>query len=147
MYTGYMFPIEETLLHMLSDSKVLSLLEQVNAAIFTHSLPVKVQVQVDGGVNRSVMNDKHILHALYDIEDYKMGTIGSCITCTYHGLYHMKCDDDSIITVDMFYSPKESHTVISPTDIVTKHKDSFDFWWKIADVKIGYGKLKFISST
>ena len=104
MYTWYMLPVEETLIHMLSDSKVLSFLEQVNTTLFTHPFPVKVRVQTDRGVNILVRNEKRIVYAVYDIEDYRMGTIGSGITCTHRGLYHMKFDDYSIIKVDMFYS-------------------------------------------
>ena len=56
-----------------------------------------------------------------------MGTMGSGIKCKAQGLYHMKCDDDSIITFEMLYSPDTSHTVILLADIVTKYKDSFGY--------------------
>ena len=76
-----------------------------------------------------------------------MGTMGSTIKCKDQGLYHMKCDDDSIITFEMLYSPDTSHTVIFLADIVTKDKDSFGYWWQLSDIKVGHGKLNVLSST
>ena len=56
-----------------------------------------------------------------------MGKMGLGIECKAQGLYHMKCDDDSIITFEMLYSPDTSHTVILLADTVTKYKDSFGY--------------------
>ena len=106
--------------HMLSEYVVLSLLEQLDTELFTHPSPIKVHISAYSGASRYVTNNKNILNAVYDINDYHMGTMGSGIKCKAHGLYHIKCDDDSIITVEIFYSPDASHTVILLTDIVTK---------------------------
>ena len=138
-----MFPIEDTRQYAMSTTDIFNLLQKHDEKVCTCPSPIKVMIQADGGANRSVTNDRTLLSACYDIEDYPMGGIGTGIVCTARGLYHMKCDDESIITVDMFYSPDATHTVISPTDTVTKHKHSLECWWQISDVKRGVGQLNF----
>ena len=53
--------------------------------------------------------------------------------CHKQGVFHLECEDGSVIPVSMYYSPECTETVISPTNIVHTNAQSYDFWWQITN--------------
>ena len=103
-------------------------------------------LQIDGGANRSITNNRDRLHTYWDIEPYKIGGIGKCIVYTGKGNFHFICDNDSAIPITIFSPPHTTVTVIYPTDAVFSNSDSFDSWWKMADCATGTGNIRFYKS-
>ena len=90
-----------------------------------------------------VTNNRDYLHTSWDITPYQIGGIGSGITCTTKGIFHIVCDVGSMIPVEMFYSNDATETVVSPTDTVFSNSDQFDSWWQISNCHTGGGELRF----
>ena len=108
-----------------------------------------LRVLCDGGANRSVTNDKNVLHTSWDIKPYPMGGIGgtNALMCTKKGIYHMLCEENSTLPVEMYFSLSASETFISPTDIVFNNQKKYDSWWQLANCKSGTGQLRFYTTT
>ena len=113
-----MFPSRELEERSMSSATILQLLAQHDSTTFTSPLSYATlrkhgfRLNVDGGANRSVTNNLDYLHTSWDITPYSIGGIGKGITCTKKGLFHLICDDGSVLPVSMFYS-KEA-TVYCP---------------------------------
>ena len=63
--------------------------------------------------------------------------------CTKKVIFHLICEDGSILPVSMFYSKEATDTVISPTDIVFCNADKYDSWWQLSNCKQGTDELRF----
>ena len=83
------------------------------------------------------------MHTSWDIAPYRIGGIGRGITCTKKGIFHLVCDDGSILPVSIFYSAEATDTVLSPTDIVFCNADTYDSWWQLSNCTKGKGELRF----
>ena len=70
-----------------------------------------------------------MLHISWGIAEYVIGGIGDGIKCTAKGVFHLLCDDGSVLPVTMYYSPMAIETVVSPTDIVFSNTNKYDSWW------------------
>ena len=87
----------------------------------------KIYLQADGGANRSMTSTKDFITESQRIILYRMGGIGSGITCIGKVSLALLCSDGSIVLIRMFYSPEATCTIISPTDIIDYH-NKFDSW-------------------
>ncbi len=142
----FMFPTSELESRTMTTANILRLLQQHDKEVYSQPLSPKqafIKLQCDGGANRSVTNDESLLHVSWDISPYSIGGIGTGITCTKKGLFHLICDDESILPVEMFYSAEATETVISPTDIVFSNSDKYDSWWQLNNCAKGNGGLRF----
>ena len=125
-----MLPIHKEAQRTLHKATVLKLLANNDAVCYTKRLTSAKMfstfyqvnttnlVQADGGANRSLTNNISLLHTYWNIEPYMIGGIGACVTCTKKGPFHLKCDDGSVIRVEMFFSADYTETIILPIDIV-----------------------------
>jgi len=66
------------------------------------------------------------MYISWDINPYTIGDIGDGIKCTKKGLFHLICDDGSVLPVSMFYSNKSTETAVSPTDIAFCNTDVYN---------------------
>ena len=67
--------------------------------------------------------------------------------CTKKGLFHLICNDGSVLPVSMFYSKEATERVLSPTDIVFCSADVYDSWWLLFNGLKGTGELRFYKSS
>ena len=152
MWTSYIFPTSDLFDNSITPATILTLLANDDSSRFTSPITDKFlalhhfRLQVDGGANRSVTNNRDCLHTYWDIKPYTIGGIGSGIVCTGKGIFHLICDDDLVIPITMFFSSQATETVISPTDAVFSNSTSFDSWWQMADCATGTGHLRFYKS-
>ena len=102
--------------------------------MFTNPLQDNFNIQADGGANRSVSNDMILLHMSWDIPDNHMHGIDDGITCKAKGIFHMLWNDNTMLSVNMYYSYDASETFISPTSIVLSNKTIMDSWSQISHV-------------
>ena len=144
-----MFPSHELEDRSISPSTILQLLAKHDATNFNKKVTRRsallhhFRLNVDGGANRSVTNNLDVMHTSWDIAPYRIGGIGSGITCTKKGIFHLVCDDGSILPVSIFYSAEATDTVLSPTDIVFCNADTYDSWWQLSNCTKGKGELRF----
>ena len=147
-----MLPSEDTDLHSISPATILTLIAEDNTSRFstpiTRRLLKKQQfcLQADDGVNRSVTNNRDMLHVSWDIVEFIIGGIGDGIKCTAKGIFHLLCDDGSVLLVTMCYSPVATETVVSPTDIAFINANKYYSWWQNNNCASGEGSLRFYNS-
>ena len=103
-------------------------------------------LNVDGGANRSVTNNTDHLHISWDISPYTISGIGDIITCRKKSLFHLICDDGSVLPVPIFYSKEATEIVISPTDIVFCNANVYDSCWQLSNFLKGTVDLRFYKS-
>ena len=88
-----MFPLSDLHLHTYSPATILTLLARHDSTRFTRAVTPELlrqqhfRLQVDGGANRSVTNNRDYLHTSWDITPYQIGGIGSGIQCTAKGIF------------------------------------------------------------
>ena len=149
LWDTFMFPSSELDDKSISPATILQLLAKHDATTFTTPIShssIRQQafrLNVDGGANRSVTNNLDYMHTSWDIDPYRIGGIGDGIVCTKKGIFHLICDDGSVLPVSIFYSNEATETVLSPTDIVFCNADIYDSWWQISDCLQGTGELRF----
>ena len=152
LWNTCMLPSEDTDLHSISPATILTLLTEDNESRFStpitrHLLKKQMfRLQADGGANRSVNNNRDMLHVSWDIEEYSIGGIGDGIECTVKRLFHLLCDDGFVLPVTMYYSPMATETVVSPTDIIFSNANKYDSWWQNNNCASGEGSLRFYNS-
>ena len=96
-----------------------------------YEMQLQPYLQNDGGANRSVTNCKHILYEYKDIQPYPIGGINNsdpAIYCTGHGYIKWYSPSKHLILISCYFSSQASGTIISPTDIVCSHIDTFSGW-------------------
>ena len=127
-----MLPFEDTDLQSISPTNIMTLLAKENSSRFyipitCHLLATHMfRLQADGGANLSVTNNRGMLYVSWDIAYYCIGGIGDGIKCTAKGMFHLLCDDGSILPVTMYYSPMATEMVVSPTHIVFSNANIYD---------------------
>ena len=86
------------------------------------------RVQADGGANRSVTPNRYMIHTSCDIPLYKIDGISDRIVCTGKGIFHIICEDGSVLPVTILYSKEATETVVSPKDTVFSNANTYDSW-------------------
>ena len=123
LWDTHMFPTSDLELHSYTPATILALLALDDNTRFT--TPINKQflalhhfcLQIDGGANRSVTNNRDCLHTYWDITPYRIGGIGDGIICTGKGIFHVICKVGSVISITMFYSVDATQpTQCSPTN-------------------------------
>ena len=77
------------------------------------------------------------MHTSWDIAPYQIGGIGSGIPCTKKGIFHLVCNEESVLPVSIFYSAEAINKVLSPTDILFCNVDKYDSWWQSSNCSKG----------
>ena len=86
------------------------------------------KAQNDGGANRSVTSDKHLLIQYKDIKPYAIGGVKEgevAIYCTGIGYIPWKSENGEVLLIRCYYCKDVAGTILSPTDIVMQHKDRY----------------------
>ena len=136
LWNTFMFPNEDMDMHSITPATILTMLAENDESRFTVLITKPLlasrcfSLQADGGANRSVINNREILHVSWDIVKYSIGGIGYGIMCTAKVVFHLICDNGSVLPVQMYYSPMATETAISPTDIVFNNTNKYDSWWQ-----------------
>ena len=88
--------------------------------------------QSDSGANRIVTDDISILDNVKYIDPFPMGGCNkndpAAIVCTATGHLTLHANDGTQIKVKAYFSEQVDGTIISPTTIVTQHKNKFVGW-------------------
>ena len=63
---------------------------------------VRLDIHSDGGASISLTNKLALLHHVTENLSHDIGGIGSGITCTYKGIFYLKCDHHEVLPVRMF---------------------------------------------
>ena len=152
LWTSHIFPARELPDNSISPATILTILANDNATRFTNPIDCTFtrlhpfRLQTDGGANHSITKNRDFLRTYWDIAPYNIGGIRAGIVCTGKVIFHLICDNNSIIPITMFFSTDATETVISPTDAVFSNSYYFDSWWQMADYTTGTGNLWFYSS-
>jgi len=110
------------------------------AALSSGRLPI--QIQIDGGANRSITPRQDLLHrykttAAYPI--YGVNKDDVALQCVGRGYLPWVADNG-----DTLYIPTE--TIISPTDVVLSHNHLFCAWAQFSHCATGQGHVTFYRS-
>ena len=103
-----------------------------------------MNTQIYGGANVSLKNDLSMLHTHWEIPEKNIKGIGDGVICKIREIFHLECNNGSVIPVYMYYAPIVSEMVVIPTDIVTE-STQFDNWWQVIQCDNGVGVLRFTS--
>jgi len=90
-----------------------------------------VQVHVDGGANRSVTNNIHLLTGYRDIKRYPLNGVsgdGPAVYCTGSGYLPWKADSQTSVFIKCYYSKDVAETIDSLTDVVMNHLTDINAW-------------------
>lgn len=107
LWNTFVFPSEELELHSISPAIILTLIVHAEATHFSTPITLTLlrnqifRLQVDGGANHSVTNNRDTLHVLWDISPYYIGGIGIWIRCTAKCVFHLLCGNDLVLPVTM----------------------------------------------
>lgn len=110
-----------------------------------HHHPHTIQVQVDGGANRSVTNDHSILTGFCYIKKYPLNGIsgdGPAVYCTGMGYLPWKSDTNETVFIKCYYCAEVAETIISPTDVVVNHITDINAWGQYCNVDTGQGWIR-----
>jgi dUTP pyrophosphatase len=104
--------------------------------------------QTDSGANRIVTNDMKLLQNIKFIEPMPMSGCNSnepaAITCTAMGDMTLQSKNLDRIKVKCYYLEQVDGTIISPTTIITQHKDKYNGWMQFSNCDNRTGKIKLI---
>ena len=103
----------------------------------------------DSGANRSVTNNRQLLHSITPIPQVKIqgANKGSgFLNCMEKGIFNLQCNDGSIIPVPVYLTEDVEGTILSPTDICIYHYDRFTVWEQRSETNSSKGTLKFCSN-
>jgi len=108
LWNTFMFPTEDMDMTFITPATILTMLAEDDESRFTVPItkPLLASrcfcLQADGGANRSVTNNRDMLHVSWDIVNYSIGDIGDGIVCTAKGVFHLTCDDGSVLPVQIY---------------------------------------------
>ena len=107
---------------------------------------ITIQVQLDGGANRSLTNDKSILHNYKEIARYPMMGIKDndvALTCTGKGYIPWCATTGDLLYVPCYYSPDAAETIILPTNVVLSHSHLYNAFSQFGHCTTGKGNVTF----
>jgi transposase InsO family protein len=112
--------------------------------IYKHCL----RMQNDGGANRSITNQKHLLIWYENIKPYPINGVKDgepALHCTGKGYLPWKDDNGRILLVQCYYSQDVAETIISPNYIVTQNIRLYHEWKFSANHDNGSGRFQLIA--
>jgi len=116
-------------------------------ALVLSDLPyTTIQVQVDGGANRSITNNRSYLLNFRNIKKYPMNGVnaeGPALMCTGIGYLPWKADTAEVVLVKTYYSTDAAETLISPTDIVVNNYTDLNAWTQYSNLDTNKGYVQF----
>ena len=101
-------------------------------------------IQNDGGANQYCANNKKLLIDFKEIDPYPIQGVEEntvAIHCTGICYLPWHCGNGETILIPCYYSPDVSGTIISPTDIVLKHKKRYCGWNMTTNIDTGVGEF------
>jgi hypothetical protein len=117
-----------------------------NQPTIHNSTYLKVQIQVDGGANRSITNIKEHLICYTDIASYPIYGVAkdeAAVQCVGMGYTPWQSSTGKTLNIPTLYSPQVSETIISPTDVVLSHINTYNSWAQFAHVDTSQGNITF----
>jgi hypothetical protein len=107
-------------------------------------------MQSDSGANRIVTDNMELLKNVKHIKPIPMGGCNkdneAAITCTALGTLSLTATNGTTIKVQAYYSAEVDGTIISPTTIITQHRDKYTGWTQHADCDKKQGYITLLSS-
>jgi hypothetical protein len=107
-----------------------------------------LRMQNDGGANRSITNQKHLLLSYEDIVPYPITGVKDgepALFCTGKGYMPWKDDNGEILLVHCYYSESVADTIISPNDVVHQNIQRFHEWQFSANHDMGCGRFRLLA--
>jgi hypothetical protein len=111
----------------------------------SHNVP-QVRVNIDGGANRSLTNDRSHLISFRNIKRYPMAGVAvdiNALVCTGVGYLPWQADDGTMVLVKCYYSPNAAEAIISPTDVIVNNASDFTAWSQYSNIDTGQGYIEF----
>ena len=102
-------------------------------------------MQNDGGANRSVTNQRHILINCEEITPYPISGVNGKIQRTAKDFIPWTLEQGSIILVPCYYSSQVNGTIVSPTDLVEHNKQRYSGWRMTTDLDHGIGEFELLA--
>ena len=105
LWNTFMLPTEDKDMQSITPATILTILAEDDESSFTVPITKLLLasrcfcLQADSGANRSVTNNKDMLHVSWDIANYSIGGIGDGIVCTEKGVFHLIYNDGSVLPV------------------------------------------------
>jgi hypothetical protein len=106
----------------------------------------QIRVQVDGGANRSITNDKSYLLQFRNIKKYPMLGVnadGPALMCTGLGYLPWKADNGEVLLVKTYYAADAAETLVSPTDVVVNNLTNLNAWGQYSNLDTKEGYIQF----
>jgi hypothetical protein len=103
-------------------------------------------MQIDGGANRSLTNNKQLLSRFKTTTSYNIHGINKddiALQCTDKGYLHWTSNNGDILYIPCYYSPEASETIMSPTDVLLSHKHLYTGWAQFAHIQTERGHITF----
>jgi hypothetical protein len=98
---------------------------------YTHNIPapntsdtIPICIQIDGGANRSITNQKHLLQRYTTVSKYPIYGVNQedvALTCVGRGYLPWIAANGETLYVPTLFSPDAADTIISPTDVVMSY--------------------------
>jgi hypothetical protein len=130
--------------HQLTDTATARLMQRANTmTVMPYS---KIRVQVDGGANCSITNNRSYLLNFRNIKKYPMLGVnadGPALTCTGLGYLPWRADTGEIILVKTYYAIDAAETLVSPTDVVVNNFTNFYAWGQFSNLETQQGYIQF----
>jgi hypothetical protein len=107
-----------------------------------------IKLHIDGGANRSITNDHNLLINYKNIKTYHMSSAGgqNDISCTGIGFLPWRSEEGDTILIKCYFSKNAPETIISPSDIVMNHINTYHAWTQHADLTTDRGHIAFINN-
>ena len=153
--------IETSLLHTDRPPDLLQLLDTYSAS--SHALvadtngiikklsphPISFSIHHDSGANRSVTNQRSILHSITPVTSLNIkgaNKDSGFLTCSEQGIFNLQCRDGIIIPVPVYITDDVEGTILSPTDICLHNYNNFSVWEQRSEIDSNTGSLTFLST-
>ena len=107
---------------------------------------IPIQIQIDGGANRSITSRQDLLHRFKSTTAYPIYGVNKddvALQCVGRGYLPWVAENGDTLYVPMFYSPDAAETIISPTDVVMSHHHLFCAWAQFSHCTTGQGHVTF----
>jgi hypothetical protein len=117
---------------------------QSHPIVTTSSIPI--QIQIDGGANRSITSRQELLHRFKSTTAYPIYGVNKddvALQCVGRGYLPWVAENGDTLYVPMFYSPDAAETIISPTDVVMSHHHLFCAWAQFSHCTTSQGHVTF----